>query len=122
MTPHRVVAVVAVCLSVGAAALAPAVGCNGTGTTPVCDFPDGANNPESGCGELVEAAAEDAGLADGPLADSLVVDSHVGSADASDATVPDAADSGHAVTDSGDAGDSGEHDTGISDAHKDGPG
>jgi len=72
-------------------ALAPAAGCNGTGVTPMCDFPDGANNPESGCGEIVEAAAEDAVTSEDAVAP---VDSSVGSIDASDATTPPAADSG----------------------------
>ena len=56
MKAHRIAFLVGAlgCAVVGA--VAPATGCNGTGTTPMCDFPDGANNPESGCGELSEAA------------------------------------------------------------------
>jgi len=44
------------CLAAGA--LASAAGCNGTGTTPVCTYADGANDPDAGCGVLVEASAE----------------------------------------------------------------
>jgi hypothetical protein len=75
-------------------ALAPQAGCNGTGTTPVCDFPDGANNPESGCGELVEAAASaDVTAADvveepAPQPDAKADAKADASIDASDATVP----------------------------------
>jgi hypothetical protein len=88
------------------AAVAPAAGCNGTGTTPMCDFPDGANNPESGCGVLVEAAAPVDAPADGPadaVADTVApIDSPV---DSSDATAPDAADAHvhDAAADSADA-------------------
>lgn len=96
------------CLSVGV--LAPAAGCNGTGTTPVCDFLDGAPNPESGCGVLVEAAvAADAFVADAPPGDTSPPDSPPGKPDASDATAPDAADA-HAP----DAGDGN-----VPDAHLD---
>lgn len=41
----------------GMAGFASEAGCNGTGTTPVCTFPDGANDPEAGCGVLIEASA-----------------------------------------------------------------
>jgi hypothetical protein len=98
--PHRVASLVALlgCLALGA--LAPAAGCNGTGTTPICNFPDGANNPESGCGELVEAAAAadaQAPPVDAP-SDTAAPDSPV----ASDATVPDAgADADAHVPDTG---------------------
>ena len=104
------------CLAVGA--IAPAAGCNGTGTTPVCDFPDGANNPESGCGELVEAAAPDGAEPDVAAQDATApVDSPSSKPDASDATVPEDAADAHepdAKTDSGDA-----H---IQDAHSDAKG
>jgi hypothetical protein len=53
---HRLVLLVSMAGLLGGAALAPAAGCNGTGVTPNCDFADGAPNPESGCGELLEAA------------------------------------------------------------------
>jgi hypothetical protein len=117
VSSRRLVALVSVLGCVAAGALLPAVGCNGTGTTPVCDFPDGANNPESGCGELVEAAVEDA-FSEGAVEEGgPVVDSSVGG-DAADASLPvDAADAGHADSGEHDAGDSG-----ITDAHHDGPG
>jgi hypothetical protein len=57
---HRalsLVGLVTVSGSLAFVALGPVAGCDGTGTTPMCDFPDGANNPEAGCGELREAAA-----------------------------------------------------------------
>ncbi|MGO8996140.1 MAG: hypothetical protein ACLQVI_22745 [Polyangiaceae bacterium] len=93
MKPHRMTVLIA---SLGCAvmgALAPAAGCNGTGVTPMCDYPDGANDPESGCGELVEAAAFD-GLAveePAPVTDApgdSPTDSPAGKPDASDATTP----------------------------------
>jgi hypothetical protein len=117
---HRLALLAATCGSLALAAFVPAAGCNGTGTTPMCDFPDGANNPESGCGVLVEAAASDAPVTpvtDAPTADSVApTDSGGGKTDASDATVPDAADA-H-VSDTGtDAGDA--H---TGDAKSDGPG
>jgi hypothetical protein len=100
------------CLAMGA--LAPTAACNGTGTTPMCDFPDGANNPEAGCGVLIEGSAPegvpdvaeepvptpvpDAGqdatsphLPDSGAADSSVVDASVLDAPA-DAPLADAAD------------------------------
>jgi hypothetical protein len=94
--PHRLVLLAAMAGCVGLGALAPSTGCNGTGTTPTCDFPDGANNPESGCGELVEAAPPSA---DGTAPDVVEEpapkgDGPIGNPDASDATLPeDAADS-----------------------------
>jgi hypothetical protein len=42
------------CVAVGV--FAPSTGCNGTGVTPMCDFPDGANDPEAGCGEVLEGS------------------------------------------------------------------
>jgi hypothetical protein len=109
------------CLSVGA--LVPAAGCNGTGTTPICDFPDGANNPESGCGVIVEASVSSDGPApmDAPVADSIApVDSPAGKPDASDATLPPDAADAH-VPDAGDTGaDSG--DAHIGDAKSDAKG
>jgi hypothetical protein len=113
--PHRVALLFAAlgCFAIGA--IAPAAGCNGTGVTPMCDFPDGANNPESGCGELVEAAVPDGAEPDVVEEEAPPLDSSA-RADASDATVPvDAADAHEP-----DAGDSG--DAHIGDAHSDAKG
>ena len=117
MRAHRLALLLGTLGSLALGAVAPAAGCNGTGTTPMCDFPDGANNPESGCGVLVEAAASADAPADGPadaVADTLApVDSPV---DSADATAPDAADAHvhDAAADSADA-----H---IQDAHSDAKG
>lgn len=88
----------------------------------MCDFPDGANNPESGCGVLVEAAASDAPVTmDAPTMDSAApVDSGGGKADASDATVPDAADARSPDTGLDTGTDSGDAHAG--DAKSDAPG
>jgi hypothetical protein len=102
----RIALLVATIGSLAVGAIMPAAGCNGTGVTPVCDFPDGANNPEAGCGVLVEGSVSDdvVAPADSPLGDSVgPIDSS--KPDASDATAPDAADV-HAPADTGtDAGD-----------------
>jgi hypothetical protein len=91
------------------AALAPAAGCNGTGTTPMCDFPDGANDPDAGCGVLIEASTD--GVATEDVVEDVTTfpdatpdaataqdaaDAQVTSgADASDAHVTDAATGAH---------------------------
>jgi hypothetical protein len=92
---HRLVLLAAMAGCVGLAALAPSAGCNGTGTTPICDFPDGANNPESGCGELVEAAPPPADVTSADVVAEAAPkgDGPIENADASDATVPDDGDS-----------------------------
>jgi hypothetical protein len=92
---HRLVSVVVALGCLGTGALAPTAGCNGTGTTPMCDFPDGANNPEAGCGVLIEASALEGSATDvaeepvptpvpdagheaaSPLVDSSATDSQV---------------------------------------------
>ena len=92
MKAHRIVFLFGALACAAVGAVAPATGCNGTGTTPMCDFPDGANNPESGCGDLVEAAAA---LNDVVVATSDVVepaDSPVEKTDAADATAPESED------------------------------
>jgi hypothetical protein len=86
---HRFVLLVSMAGLLGGAAVAPSAGCNGTGVTPNCDFADGAPNPESGCGELVEAAPPPV---DAPSS-SDVVEEPVpipadGGSDSGDATAP----------------------------------
>jgi hypothetical protein len=103
------------CAALGA--LAPATGCNGTGVTPMCDFPDGTNNPEAGCGELVEAAAEDAQQT-ADTEQPPVVDSSIGAMDASDAKTTPVMDSA-VGEDAHDASDA--HDAHIEDAPHDAP-
>ena len=119
MKPSRLVALAGVVAFVAVGALLPAAGCAGTGTTPMCDYPDGANNPESGCGELVEASAGDVST-DGSEDAAPAADSHAPIVDASDASLPvDASDAGH--KDGGDAGEAGT-DGAVSDAKSDAPG
>jgi hypothetical protein len=80
----------------------------------MCDFPDGTNNPEAGCGELVEAAVEDA-----PATDDTgqpAVDSSVGAIDAADSTTPPVIDSSVGV-DAHDASDAHVEDAHEADAH-----
>ncbi len=82
------------------AALAPASGCNGTGVTPMCDYPDGANNPEAGCGALVEASTPADAL---PVEDSAppavdAGDSGAGQGQDADATTSPPVDSGQDAT------------------------
>jgi hypothetical protein len=106
------------CAAVGG--VAPALGCNGTGTTPLCTYPDGADDPEAGCGELVEAAA-----LPGEDANNDVVETDTSAPDVS------APDAGHDATDSAppgvDAADASDahhpdaHDTGA-DSHADAKG
>jgi hypothetical protein len=84
------------------AALAPAAGCNGTGTTPMCDFPDGANNPEAGCGVLIEASADGLAAEDAPVTEDVTtppqpdaqsgVDAQAAAPDARADASPDASD------------------------------
>jgi hypothetical protein len=102
---HRVVLVASMAGLLGAAAFAPAAGCNGTGVTPTCDFPDGATNPESGCGELVEAA---------PPPDSPIVE-----VDVVEEPGPTPGDAGNDSTSPGDSGGDAPEDTKDSTPPKD---
>jgi hypothetical protein len=105
----------------GGAAAASFAGCNGDGVTPNCSLPDGAYDPESGCGQLVEAAVpfEDAGADQTSPGVDSGTDSTAPPGDASDAG-HDSGDGGH----SGDASDSGfdSSDGHITDAHNDAKG
>jgi len=107
------------CLGVGA--LAPTAGCNGTGTTPMCDFADGANNPEAGCGVLIEASPGEGSAADvaeesvpTPVSDASGDATH----DAASSVGPDAGTLDSSVTDAPadappeNAGDAGEDSSG----------
>jgi hypothetical protein len=98
----RLAALLATLACLAAGALAPVVACNGTGTTPMCDFPDGANNPESGCGVLIEASAADAMTGDvveEPTPGTGAIDASDAAAPL-DATNPEVSDTG---TDAGDS-------------------
>lgn len=98
---HRLVSffVAAACLGVGA--LAPTAGCNGTGTTPMCDFADGANNPEAGCGVLIEASPVEGSsdVAEEPAPMRVPDASGDASHDAASSTLPDAGMSDSSVVD-----------------------
>jgi hypothetical protein len=124
---RRKLAAVALSLVLAAvAAVVPAAGCNGTGVTPVCAFPDGAFDPESGCDQPVEASlpAEDALADQGSQAtEDAGVDGAAQGVDASDSATDsgsqmDAADAEKAM----DAADGEEHDAHITDAHADAKG
>lgn len=122
MKRRKLVAVALSLALAGVAAVVPSAGCNGTGVTPVCDFPDGAYDPESGCGQAVEAAVpEDAPEDQGSQGtEDASADTNPPSEDASDGGHPSEMDATDAadvetVTDA----DAGEHDAHIADAHAD---
>jgi hypothetical protein len=96
-------------------ALLVVAACNGTGTTPVCTFPDGADDPEAGCGEIIplDGASEGSAQPDANPADTSTHDASP--ADASDAGPADAADSSSAndAADAHDAADTGAVDAGA---------
>ena len=113
MKPGRVSALLVVlgCLAVGV--LAPAAGCTGTGTTPICNFPDGANNPEAGCGVLIEGSAGEAGVTvDAPASIDAAVDTGADRSDGGstmDATAPVDVTAADVVTDVMTPDDAGPH-------------
>ncbi len=97
MKAHRAVLLSGMLGLLAVAALAQAGGCNGTGVTPMCDYPDGANDPEAGCGTLLEAST----TVDAPVEDSAppppagdAGDSGAGQGQDADATTPPPVDSG----------------------------
>ena len=117
-TPSRallslsVAAVSVACLALGA--FVPMAACNGTGTTPMCDFPDGASNPV--CGVLIEASAEGAAFEDvTTVEDTGPAPKPDGAADATAPVDADASSGTDADKDASDA-----H-IGIADAPSDGP-
>jgi hypothetical protein len=117
---RRLAALLSALLCAGAAAALPGIGCNGTGTTPLCDFPDGANDPDAGCGELIEAAAPDASEdADTSTSeDSGAMQGEGGQNEAGpDTAAPPVVDSGQDSSSASDAGDAGKEADANHDAH-----
>jgi hypothetical protein len=110
VTHRRLSALLAALTCAGLGAVWPTAGCNGTGATPLCTLPDGADDPEAGCGELVEAATEGDGTADAVEETATGPD-----AQAPDTGLDSSIDSSDSGTPGVDAADA--HDANTADVH-----
>ncbi len=119
MRRQRLVAIFASLVCAAAGAVLPSTGCGGSGVTPVCTYPDGALDPEAGCGTPVEAgpifadSSEDALADHSPASEDAPGDTNLAAVDASDAS--ESVDADAHVTDA-------TEDAHIEDAHSDSKG